>query len=81
MCISVGVHEPGDKPFGSAEDGDSTGGENGSASSIPAGDSTLKKVKNTLIWIDESGAILNDYNKLHMFDMDIEGGPVIRESR
>lgn len=39
-----------------------------------------KKVKNTLIWIDERGSIVQRYQKLHLFDLEIEGGPVMRES-
>lgn len=39
-----------------------------------------KKIRNTSIWIDEKGDIVQRYQKLHLFDMDIEGGPVARES-
>ena len=39
-----------------------------------------KRVKNTLIWIDEQGEITQRYQKLHLFDVEIEGGPVLRES-
>jgi len=37
-------------------------------------------VKNTLIWIDEKGTITQRYQKLHLFDVEIEGGPVLKES-
>ncbi|MCJ1223654.1 Carbon-nitrogen hydrolase [Toensbergia leucococca] len=40
-----------------------------------------EKVKNTLIWIDEEGQIVQTYQKLHLFDVDIKGGPVLKESR
>ena len=40
-----------------------------------------KRVKNTLIWIDEGGAITHKYQKLHLFDIEIEGGPVLKESK
>lgn len=38
------------------------------------------KVKNTLIWINEAGQITQRYQKLHMFDVDIENGPKLKES-
>ena len=37
------------------------------------------KIRNTSIWISE-GVIIQRYTKLHLFDMDIKGGPVSRES-
>lgn len=39
-----------------------------------------KRVKNTLIWIDEEGKITQRYQKLHLFDVEIKDGPVLRES-
>ncbi|KAL8799779.1 MAG: hypothetical protein Q9182_005645 [Xanthomendoza sp. 2 TL-2023] len=39
-----------------------------------------KKVKNTLLWIDEDGEIKHRYQKLHLFDVDIPGGPTLQES-
>ncbi|KAL4862707.1 hypothetical protein BDV12DRAFT_39384 [Aspergillus spectabilis] len=38
------------------------------------------RVKNTLIWIDDKGAITQRYQKVHLFDVDIKGGPVLKES-
>ncbi|KAL3464750.1 carbon-nitrogen hydrolase [Aspergillus heterothallicus] len=38
------------------------------------------KVKNTLIWIDDNGDITQRYQKVHLFDVDIKGGPVLKES-
>ena len=40
-----------------------------------------KKVKNTLIWIDEKGEITQRYQKLHLFDVEIKGGPVLKEGK
>ena len=40
-----------------------------------------KRVKNTLIWIDEGGVITQRYQKLHLFDVEIKDGPVLRESK
>jgi len=37
-------------------------------------------VKNTSIWIDERGEITQRYQKLHLFDVEIKGGPVLKES-
>lgn len=39
-----------------------------------------KKVKNTLIWIDEDGEISQRYQKIHLFDVEIKDGPVLKES-
>ncbi|KAL4787249.1 carbon-nitrogen hydrolase [Aspergillus varians] len=38
------------------------------------------RVKNTLIWIDNKGDITQRYQKVHLFDVDIKGGPVLKES-
>ncbi|KAL8682212.1 MAG: hypothetical protein Q9186_001750 [Xanthomendoza sp. 1 TL-2023] len=38
------------------------------------------KVKNTLLWIDEHGEIKHRYQKLHLFDADVSGGPALKES-
>ena len=43
----------------------------------PASD---QKVKNTSLWIDETGAVAQRYQKLHLFDVSIENGPKLRES-
>ena len=39
-----------------------------------------KRVKNTLIWIDEQGTITQRYQKLHLFDVEIKNGPSLKES-
>ncbi|GFG01149.1 nitrilase, putitive [Aspergillus udagawae] len=38
------------------------------------------KVKNTLIWIDDKGIITQRYQKIHLFDVEIKDGPVLKES-
>ena len=40
-----------------------------------------RKVKNTLIWINGKGDIVQKYQKLHLFDVAIEGGPQLQESK
>ena len=39
-----------------------------------------KRVKNTLIWIDDNGDITHRYQKIHLFDVEIKNGPVLKES-
>ena len=39
-----------------------------------------RKVKNTAVWIDEEGVVGHRYQKLHLFDVEVEGGPILRES-
>lgn len=39
------------------------------------------KVKNTLLWINEQGEIAQRYQKIHLFDVDIKDGPVLKESK
>ncbi|KAL8736259.1 MAG: hypothetical protein Q9166_000414 [cf. Caloplaca sp. 2 TL-2023] len=39
-----------------------------------------KKLKNSLFWLDENGEIRYRYQKLHLFDVDIPGGPILKES-
>jgi predicted amidohydrolase len=46
----------------------------------PSEDPNSRRIKNTLLWIDEAGHIAQRYQKLHMFDIDIPGGPVLKES-
>lgn len=38
------------------------------------------RLKNSLVWIDDQGDITQDYQKVHLFDVDIKGGPVLKES-
>jgi predicted amidohydrolase len=39
-----------------------------------------RKVKNTSIWINEKGDITQRYQKIHLFDVEIKDGPVLKES-
>lgn len=38
------------------------------------------KVKNTLLWINEAGEVARRYQKLHLFDVEIKDGPILKES-
>ncbi|MCJ1475594.1 Nitrilase [Lambiella insularis] len=40
-----------------------------------------EKVKNTLIWIDDKGNIVQRYQKMHLFDVEIKDGPTLQESK
>ena len=62
--VSVGVHEPSNS--------DSTTGS--------ADASGLKKVQNNLLWIDQLGEITQRYQKIHLFDINITDGPILKES-
>lgn len=46
----------------------------------PSDDPESKRIKNTLLWIDEEGEIAHRYQKLHLFDLDLsdQGGPVMK---
>ena len=46
----------------------------------PSDDPASKRIKNTLLWIDHQGKIAQRYQKLYLFDLEIEGGPVMKES-
>lgn len=40
-----------------------------------------QRVKNTLLWLDPQGRIVHRYQKIHLFDVDVANGPILRESR
>ncbi|KAK6340848.1 Carbon-nitrogen hydrolase [Orbilia brochopaga] len=40
-----------------------------------------ERVRNTCVYIDEKGDVTQRYQKVHLFDVDIEGGPILMESR
>ncbi|GAB7361011.1 hypothetical protein MBLNU230_g1054t1 [Neophaeotheca triangularis] len=43
-------------------------------------ESESNRMINSLLWIDARGEISQRYKKLHLFDLEIKGGPVMRES-
>ncbi|EDO15322.1 hypothetical protein Kpol_448p10 [Vanderwaltozyma polyspora DSM 70294] len=40
----------------------------------------MEKVKNVLIYINSKGETIHHYQKIHLFDVDIANGPVLKES-
>ncbi|KAF8425258.1 carbon-nitrogen hydrolase [Tirmania nivea] len=62
--VVVGVHEPAEEGRGVE-----CGGKEGK-----------RRVRNVCLYIDEGGAVSRRYQKVHVFDVDIEGGPRIKES-
>ncbi|KAF3916783.1 hypothetical protein ABW20_dc0108190 [Dactylellina cionopaga] len=40
-----------------------------------------ERVKNTCVYIDEEGVVSRRYQKVNLFDVNIEGGPILMESR
>ncbi|KAJ5280979.1 Carbon-nitrogen hydrolase [Penicillium angulare] len=39
-----------------------------------------RRLKNSLVWINAEGHITQNYQKIHLFDVDIKNGPVLKES-
>lgn len=39
------------------------------------------RVKNTLVYLDQEGNLIHRYQKIHLFDVDIKNGPILKESR
>nr|KAI7544473.1 putative nitrilase [Hortaea werneckii]KAI7711879.1 putative nitrilase [Hortaea werneckii] len=46
----------------------------------PSDNPTSSRIKNTLIWISAQGELVHRYQKLHLFDLEIDNGPKMRES-
>ena len=46
----------------------------------PAANDPLQRTKNTLVYLDADGELLHRYQKLHLFDVDIPNGPILKES-
>jgi predicted amidohydrolase len=47
---------------------------------VHAPSSSGTKVQNLLLWIDATGTITQQYQKLHLFDVEIKDGPNLKES-
>lgn len=41
---------------------------------------SLNRTKNTLVYLDSNGNLLQRYQKIHLFDVDIPNGPILKES-
>lgn len=39
-----------------------------------------QRLRNSLVWIDDQGIVTQNYQKVHLFDVDIKNGPVLKES-
>lgn len=39
------------------------------------------RLKNSLVWIDDKGIIAQNYQKVHLFDVEIKDGPILQESK
>ncbi|CCG81502.1 Lon protease homolog, mitochondrial [Taphrina deformans PYCC 5710] len=39
-----------------------------------------RRISNSSLWIDAYGSITQRYRKLHLFDVDIKNGPILKES-
>ena len=39
------------------------------------------RLKNSLVWIDDKGTIAQNYQKVHLFDVEIKDGPILKESK
>lgn len=66
LPIHVGIHEPCSSSNSSSQTSESE---------------QQQRIKNTVIWINEQGEIAHRYQKIHLFDVDIKDGPVLKESQ
>ncbi|EPS33559.1 putative hydrolase nit2 [Penicillium oxalicum] len=39
------------------------------------------RLKNSLVWIDDKGTVTQNYQKIHLFDVEIKDGPILQESK
>ena len=46
----------------------------------PSNPSSTRRVQNNQLWINNEGEILRKYQKVHLFDINIENGPILKES-
>jgi predicted amidohydrolase len=47
----------------------------------PSDDLHSRRIKNTLLWINEKGEIAQRYQKLHLFDVELPDRPPVKESK
>ena len=64
--VSIGVHLPIFTNDNRTDDVNNTNKDN--------------RIRNVLLYINHEGEIINQYQKLHLFDVDVPNGPILKES-
>lgn len=89
LNVVVGIHEPAWKDEDDVKsDASGTTATIEEASRAPSTtiketkdtSEKLKRVQNLLLYINEKGEIIEKYQKIHLFDIAISNGPILKES-